>query len=171
MGINSFVAAIDFLPTSDVDRAGVLTLVGAVLTSENSFELQIQTQLWLKVSICLGSACFLSSQCRYAFSPTDENINRKLREMFLIFMQNSFTTVLRPKTWHTTQRTLFEIESPLSVQQSDWDVSRRHRGHWCHLPGSYPAPRWHLTDMFEHVLENSYPQSGLSGRRISAVRG
>ena len=82
MGIHSSVATIDFLPTSDVDRAGVLTLVGAVLTSENSFELQIQTQLWLKVSICLGSACFLSSQCRYAFSPTDENINRKLRKIF-----------------------------------------------------------------------------------------
>ena len=49
------------------------TMVGAVLTSENSFELQIQTQLWLKGSICLGSACFLSSQCQYAFSPTDEN--------------------------------------------------------------------------------------------------
>ena len=94
MGIHSLVATTDFLPTSDVDRAGVLTLVGAVLTSENSFELQIQTQLWLKVSICLGSACFLSSQCRYAFSPTGENINRKLREMFLIFMQDSFTTVL-----------------------------------------------------------------------------
>ena len=84
-GGKGFSIVIDFLPTSDVDRAGVLTLVGAVLTSENSFELQIQTELWLKGSICLGSACFLSSQCQYAFSPTDEIINPKLLNMFSDF--------------------------------------------------------------------------------------
>ena len=120
MGTHSFVAALDFLPTSDGDRAGVLTLVGAVLTSENSFELQIQTQLWLKVSICLGSACFLSCQCRYTFIVQRTKILiGNCGKCFLIFMQDSFTKVLWAKTWHTTQRTLFEIESPLSAQQSE----------------------------------------------------